>query len=743
MFSEFSDEAQKVLLLAKKEMQQLRHPYVGSEHLLLAILNLKDCKITKILETYQLTYERFYKEIVSVIGIGKVDNSWFLYTPLLKRVIENAVVNCNDNNSIITVETLFLSLLEEGEGVANRILMGMNIDIDFLYEKISERFVLNHSKNKKNLFIEEYAVDFNKVCSAIGFDPVIGRDDSVNRLVEILLRRTKNNPLLIGDAGVGKTAVVEEFVRRVVAGSVPKKLMNRRVLCLTMASLVAGTKYRGEFDDRLNNIISELENDDSVILFIDEIHTLVGAGGAEGAIDASNILKPYLARGKIRIIGATTKEEYHKYIESDKALDRRFQKIYINELSSYDTENILFSLKSIYEDFHGVSVSNDIIKEIVRVCERYVSYGKFPDKAIDLFDEVCARTSLNDSYFDLELKRTASLIRKNKEERDSAIIDHNYKLASELRHRQTILESEFNNLVVNEKKCNIKKEVKLDSLYNVVYERTKVPVSYLKNINKEKLICDLSKNVLGQDDVIKKLVCSINFSPKNVPNSFLFVGKSGVGKTFLAKEWAKLLCSNDSFIVLDMSEYNNEFSCSKIIGVPPGYSGYNDNNTLVEKIKHNPYSVLLLDGIEKANVNVLRLFSRVLGDGALTNAMGDIIDFKNVTIFMTSSLAIKDDKIGFFKDKDKSIITESFKQMLGDEFVSRIGEILVFNDLDYEVLRKIIMKKISSIGISGDSEACNNFIDEVIEQCDFVNFGARNVNKVVDKKIESLSLINS
>ena len=334
MFSKFSEDAQKILLMAKKEMLELKHPYVGSEHLLLAILHNKDLVITQLLEEYGITYKKYKDEIIKVIGIGKTYNNWFLYTPLLKRIIENAILECRDEESTVTVERLFISLLEEGDGVANRILMGMNIDVDVLYEKFSDKIIVHSGKRSKNLYIEEFAVDLNKKYIEDGFDPVVGRDDKVDRLIEVLLRRTKNNPLLIGEAGVGKTAIVEELVRRIVNGRVPKKLENNRVFSISMSCLISGTKYRGEFEERINKIISEVEREPNVILFIDEIHTLVGAGGAEGAIDASNILKPYLARGKIRVIGATTSDEYKKYLEKDKALDRRFQKIYIEEASA-------------------------------------------------------------------------------------------------------------------------------------------------------------------------------------------------------------------------------------------------------------------------------------------------------------------------------------------------------------------------------------------------------------------------
>ena len=745
MFSRFTEEAQKILLMTKKEMQDLKHPYVGSEHLLLAILHNRDSEITKFLEECQLTYEKCRNEIISVIGIGKSSNDWFLYTPLLKRVIENAIIDCKDEDALITVEGLFISLLEEGDGIANRLLMGMNIDIDCLYEKFSNRFVIKNNKKGKKLYIEEFAVDFNKKYNTDGFDPVIGRDEQVNRIMEILLRRTKNNPLLIGDAGVGKSAIVEEFVRRIEIGSVPKKLSNKRVLCLMMSSLVAGTKYRGEFEERINQMVSELEQDDSIILFIDEIHTLVGAGGAEGAIDASNILKPYLARGKIRIIGATTKDEYSKYIENDKALDRRFQKVYVNEMSAEETENILFHLRQVYENYHSVIINDDVIKEIIKLASRYISNGKFPDKAIDIFDEACAKASLIDDGYDKKLKEFNFKIKKIKEEKNKAIIEQNYKKASKLKEEQSILETDLNKLLFKQKKSPGKKNVTLDIIYNIVYERTKIPIKYLKNINRSKIIKDLKRSVFGQDNIIERLsLLTINGikSSKNKPVVLLLVGKSGLGKTFLVKEYAKLLYNKEAFIRMDMSEYKDDFSSSKIIGAPPGYVGYNENKTLLDKIKFNPFSVLLLDEIEKASPNVLKLFLQVFDEGIMTSSTGEVIDFSNVTVFMTSNLGTNKEKIGFSREKNE-IIKDYFKEFLGIEFLNRIDEIFVFNEFDKRTIEEVVRKKLALVfeerGMK--NKISTEIVNKIIDESDYKICGARKIDKIIDKVLEDIAIL--
>lgn len=744
MFSRFSEEAQKVLLMTKKEMQELKHPYVGSEHLLLAILHNKDLEITKFLEECGLVYELCKKEIISVIGVGKSSNDWFLYTPLLKRIIENAILDCRDEDSLITVEGLFVSLLEEGEGVANRILMGMNVDIDCLYEKFSNRFILKNNRSGRKLLVEEYAVDLNKKFNSDGFDPVYGRDEQVNRVMEILLRRTKNNPLLIGEAGVGKTAIVEELVRRIEIGSVPKKLLNKRILCLAVSTLVAGTKYRGEFEERINQLVEELEGNNEIILFIDEFHTLVGAGGAEGAIDAVNILKPYLARGSIRIIGATTKDEYDKFIEDDRALDRRFQKVYVSETSVEETEHILFNLRDTYEKFHGVKVSDEIIKEIIRLTDRYVYNGKFPDKAIDVFDEACAKTSLIDSRLDKKIKNYTFDIKRITDEKNAAIINHDYKQATFLKDKQEIVESEFDRILFRNNGKQIK-TVTVDILYDIIYERTKIPVSKLKGVNNKRLINDLKKCVFGQDEIIEKVVSIVENKSKSYikrPITLLLVGKSGVGKTFFVRKYAELLYNSESFIRIDMSEYKDEFSSTKIIGAPPGYVGYKSNRTLLEKVKYNPYSVILLDEIEKANSSIMKLFLQVFDEGFMTSSTGEVIDFSHTIIFMTSNLGSNRSMIGF-SGSQKDLVFDKIKDFLGIELFNRVDEVLMFNNIDKKVVLKIVNKKLEEIDIKDKNinVLSTEIVDRIMNEIKIEESGARKIDKIVDKILEENNLL--
>lgn len=737
MFSKFDEDAQKVLLMAKKEMMDLKHPYVGSEHLLLSILHHPEFSVTKLLNEYQITYDRYKKEIIKIIGVGKSANEWFLYTPLLKRIIENAILDSKEDDSSITVENLFISLLEEGDGVANRILLGMNVDIDLLYEKFSNKFIYRNSKKGKKLLIEEYAVDFNQKCKTSGFDPVIGRDDKVDRIIEILLRRTKNNPLLIGDAGVGKTAIVEELARRIVIGNVPKKIADKRILSVSMASLVAGTKYRGEFEERINRIIEELENNKDIILFIDEIHTLVGAGGAEGAIDASNILKPYLARGTIRVIGATTKSEYSKYLETDKALDRRFQKIYIDEPSLQETENILFQLREIYEDYHGVKISDDIIKEIVRLTDKYISVGRQPDKAIDILDEACSRASVVDDSYDKKVKAYTIEINRIKQAKNQAIIDHDYKEASLLKEKQSTLESKFNRLFMKQSKSKKEKLLTSEILYDVIYCKTKIPVAKIIALDESSIFQQLKGCVIGQDSTIQEIlsvIFSVTNSTRKSPCSLLLVGKSGVGKTFLVKEYASLLYNKESFIKVDMSEYREAHTISKIIGSPPGYVGYQDYHFVLQKVKQNPYCVLLLDEIEKAHPSVMKLFLQVFDDGYMTTSDGEVVDFTHATIFMTSNLGCHKNSIGF-SNRSSDLLREQVKSFLGVELLNRIDGFFVFKDITEKDIEQIIRKRLKLIA-SKRGITCPNsssIINKIKQECRYLEYGARRVDKVIDK----------
>ncbi len=702
----------------KKEMYELKHPYVGSEHLLLAILHNSDLYITKELMKINLTYTSFKEELIRLIGIGKKNSNIFLYTPLLKRVFDNVISNNRDCDSFIEVDDLFISLLDEGEGVANRILLGMNIDIDYLYEKFIKDFNVKKKIGHKKLLLEEFAVDMNNKHKVYGYDPVVGRDDEVSRLIEILLRRTKNNPVLVGEAGVGKTAIVEELVRRIEEGNVPKKLLECKVYSLSLASLIAGTKYRGEFEERINQIIDEIVDNDKVILFVDEIHTLVGAGGAEGAIDASNILKPYLARGDLKVIGATTNDEYRKFIEKDKALDRRFQKININEMSLESTKDILFKIRDVYSKYHDVFVSDEIIDNIVNLCDRYVSYGKFPDKAIDIFDEVCAKSSIIEDENDKKIRMINEELKNVRSKKNDLIVHNNFKEASLYRKKELSLEKKCYDISFIEKV----KKVRLDTLYDVIYSKTNIPVKSILDFNKKDICYKLKNIVIGQDNVIDKMINIIdklNKSIKNVPISILLVGKSGIGKTFLVKEYVKMFYNDESLIKLDMSEYADDSSISKIIGVNAGYVGYKDLSSLCDKVKRNSYSVIIVDNIELASKKVKQLFYSMLDDGYLIDSSNEKVDFRNTMLFFCSNYGSSSSNIGFFTE---SVDNLSIKDVIGEDLFNKFSGVLRFKDLDYDNMVKIINTK----GILSP-----NIVDKIINESNYKKVGCKRIDYLI------------
>ena len=745
MFSRFSEEAQKALILAKKEMNNLRHPYVGSEHLFLSILSMKDLEIAKVLASYNITYEVFKKELIRIVGVGKESNEWFLYTPLLKRVIETAILNSKEKGEVeVSVNELLLAILEEGEGVAIRLLIGLNIDVDEIYNSISKDSKVSNKAIHKKLLVEDFAVNLNKKIVGNEVDPVIGRDDEIKSLIEILCRRGKNNPLLIGEAGVGKTAIVEELARRIVEGNVPKPLKGKTILSLPMASLVAGTKYRGEFEERVSKILKELEENDDIIVFIDEVHTIVGAGGAEGAIDASNIIKPALARGKIQLIGATTTYEYHNFIEKDKALNRRFQIIMIEEPSTNKTKEILKKLKPLYEAYHFVSISDDIIDLIVELSDTYIYEYYQPDKSIDILDEVCTKASLLESKNDTFLSKINIELQEVISNKKKAIMKQDFDLASTYKEKEKELLTKKNDLELNLMTKRKPKKITKEMVADVIYLKTKIPV-YEINKSSRKIINNLDKSlkkiVLGQDEIITDL-CNrvkkvrLGFQDKPHIESFLFCGRTGVGKTLLVKEFANLLYGDANFIRLDMSEYKEAHTVSKIIGSPPGYVGFDNHLTVLDTIRMHPHSVILLDEIEKASGEVMKLFLQVLDEGVLTDSRGRKVRFDNVFLFMTTNLGFSKDSIGFTESKNNIDIEE----FLGVEFVNRIGKIYYFNDISSDVIDKIVEKRLNVL-IEGFKKKdlkikiSREIVDKVIKESNYEKFGARRVDKVIDEVV--------
>ena len=747
MFGNFSEEAQNILVKAKLEMLELKHPYIGTEHLVLSMLNHSE-KIKEKLSSYHLDYEIFKKEIIKVLGIGEENNSLFLYTPLLKKVINSAILDSKDNNDgLVTTEHLFSSLLEEGEGVAIRIFLSMGIDINAMYEEFATSLI-KKAKPKKNrkLLIEELGINLNEKVMSNLTDPVIDREKEIERILEILCRRTKNNPILIGNAGVGKTAIVEELAKRIVTNEVPDYLKNKKIISLDMATTVAGTKYRGEFEERMRKILNEIETNDDIILFIDEIHTLVGAGGAEGAIDASNILKPALARGHLRCIGATTVEEYKKFIEKDKALERRFQKVNIEEPSYEKTLEILTKLKPIYEKFHNVILQPELLDEIVKLSAKYIYDRSEPDKSIDIMDEVCSKVSIKETKIDKEITSLELEIDKLAKLKNSYIIENNIDKAYTYRKKEIVLQEKLDNLLLNSIRRN--KIVSIEDVANVIHTKTQIPVyeilkddvKVVKNIEKQ-----LRDNIVGQDEAIKNLIditkrIKFGYKSENKCSSFLFVGPSGTGKTALSKIYADFLVGGKNLIRLDMSEYADATSVNKILGSAPGYLGYDDNKNILEEIKNKPYSVILLDEIEKAHPQVINLFYQILDDGLIKDSKGNMIKFNNNIIIMTSNIGYEKNNVGFNNKTESTILTE-LKNELSLSFVNRIDNIILFNHLTEENIRVIIKNKINNLKKKYSNvtiKISKNVINEIIELSNYYDFGARKVDKIIKIKIENV-----
>lgn len=737
MFSKFSSEAQKIMIEAKKEMQSLKHPYVGSEHLMLAILK-SDNDVSNKLKEYKVDYKKFKNEIINIIGIGSEENNWFLYTPLLKRTLENAVNDSKDNDGVVNINNLFYSMLEEGEGVAIRILLGMKVDLDKLYTYFSKNLTKKKT-SKKKLILEELGTDLTKRANDGLVDPVIGREKEIDRVLEILCRRTKNNPILIGDAGVGKTAIVEELASRISNNNVPDILKNRKIISLDMASTVAGTKYRGEFEERIKKILEELEENTDIILFIDEIHTIMGAGGAEGAIDASNIFKPALARGKMRCIGATTKEEYKKYIESDGALDRRFQKLEIKEPDEITTKDILKKLKNIYEGHHGVVIKEKILDKIIYLSKKYIHDRNEPDRSIDILDEVCARVSLRRTNDEKKLDRLYLNLKEITDEKNKYILCDDFDNAYSLKEEENKIKTEINDLEL--KKNNKNKNVSETDVIDVIKSKIDIPILNMTDEYIDKIKNTLETRVVGQKVSIKELLNMtkrMKLDYNSNATSLLFCGNTGTGKTMLAKSYGELLVGKNNVIKLDMSEFNEPHSISKIIGAPPGYVGYSDSKNILEEIKDKPNAVLILDEIERAHKSILNFFMQILDEGYTKDSKGKIIYFDNIIIIMTSNLGFNKNSVGF--NENNTNVTTKLKEVLGVEFINRVSKIISFSDIDKESALTIINNTINKLEDNYDIKLTidDSVINDILSISKYELFGARKIEEIIKSNIESV-----
>ncbi len=746
MFSKFSEDAQKVLMNAKKEMQDLKHPYVGSEHLFLSLLKVNNDSSKKLNEL-GITYNSFKDKLIELIGIGKEENPWFLYTPLLKRVLETALLISKESSfNEVTTEHLLFAVLEEGEGVAIRVLNKLAVDINELQDYFSSRLSGKKKNGRKKLMIEEFGIDLTKKALNNELDPVIGREAEIKRMIEILCRRTKNNALLIGEAGVGKTALVEELARQIVLDKVPEKLKNKKVISISIASLVSGTKYRGEFEERVTKMLKELETSDDILLFIDEIHTLMGAGGAEGAIDAANIFKPILARGKIRLIGATTVDEYKQTIEKDRAMDRRFQTVFVYEPDNDRIYDILKSLKPIYESYHGVRIDDSKLQSIINLSNKYIYDRKQPDKAIDILDEVCSKVSLLNGS-DNKLGLYKEELSRIKEVKKQYLINQDFEQATLAKKKEKDLLTKINSLELKSSSKKFLQSIQDDDIALVISEKTKIPVYEINGVN-NKYMKDLekylSKKIIGQDEAIFQLLkatkrMKLGYKDNSKPYSYLFVGPTGVGKTRLAFEYANYLFGKDKLIRFDMSEYRDSSSITKIIGSNPGYVGYDDGKNKLEEVRKNPHAVILLDEIEKAHPAVLNLFLQILDEGKITDNKGNVVHFENHIIIMTSNIGFNKENVGFIEEV--SVNDSKLKDVLSLELLNRIEKVIYFKKLDARNLKQIVKNKLELVRKKFSDRnikvhISDSVVDDIVTLTRYQEFGARKVEQVIADKID-------
>ena len=748
MMSNFSEEAQNVLNGAKEEMMGLKHPYIGTEHLILSILRV-DNEIRERLFSYNLSYEGYRKVVMDMVPMGSVEADNFIYTPLLRRVIESSCYMARENGlGDISVRNLFASMLDIGEGTGIRGLVNMGININDLY---TEFHSLSRGKSKKKLMVMEFGVCLNDMARDGKLDPVIGRDKEVTRVMEILCRRSKNNPVLVGEAGVGKSAIVEEVARRIEFEMVPDRLLGKRIISISMANLVAGTKYRGEFEDRMRKLIKEVEEEDDIVLFIDEVHTLVGAGGAEGAIDASNILKPALARGKFVCIGATTVGEYKKSIRADSALDRRFQVVSVKEPSMNEVRVIIGGLRDIYEVYHNVVLSDEVLDDIVEYADRYIVGRFFPDKAIDVMDEVCAMVSTRGDEKRKcirELRGRINLVRRDK---NCSILGNRLEEAYEMLREEKRLLGEVDamsfagkrgrNVVERGDVIDVVERISGVSIYVDRYRGSECMQGFREVIGESFVGSDRVKRALSG------IVWKWFYGLGKRRGVYLFAGPTGVGKTMAGKLLGKMLGSRDgdNVIRIDMSEFSDSSSVSKVIGSNPGYVGYEDMGSVVERIRNMPSGVILLDEVDKAHSSVMGLFYQIMDEGFIRDNRGNLVNVNNL-IVMTTNVGYEKGRVGFDGDKERGNECDSeLRRVFGDAFMNRIDGVIYFDSLEREDVMVIAKREIERILKDNKwlEEYRERFMDEefiagIVRDSDFTEYGARKVKRLVSERMESV-----
>ena len=740
MMQRFTDDAQRVLSLAQEAALELGHDYVGTEHVLIGLTKVKNGVAAKALEELGLVTEDIFEAVEEHVGRGNKKATSIYMTPRVKHVLELAIQVANHmNHNYVGTEHILLGLLSDGSGVAVAILRAMNIRSNDVVEAI--RSILGSNKGSNNGGQEginsnndlgelsDFATDLNESAKQGKIDPVIGRDTEIQRVIQILSRRTKNNPVLIGEPGVGKTAIAEGLAQRIVTGNVPEILRNKRIISLSIGSMLAGAKYRGEFEERLKKAIDEVQQHDDMIIFIDEIHTLVGAGATEGAMDAANILKPALARGEFQVIGATTLDEYKKYIEKDAALERRFQPVQVGEPNEEDALEILKGLRDRYEAFHKAKITDEALTAAVSLSSRYITDRFLPDKAIDVVDEAASKVRMKVFSASPDVKALEDRLNTVKKEKEAAVPSQDFEKAAELRdEEQSLLKEIGDKKSIAKEKSDQKLIVTEEDIAAVVAQWTGIPVAKIAEEESATLLHleeELHKRVVGQDEAVTAVAKAVRRAraglkdPKRPIGSFLFLGPTGVGKTELARALASSLFGDESAMIrLDMSEYMEKHTVSRLVGAPPGYVGYEEGGQLTDAVRRKPYSVILLDEVEKAHADFFNILLQVLDDGRLTDSQGRTVDFRNTVIIMTSNLGAKalhknSPELGFlaakksdsnvdenkgidFKEAKKSVM-DAVKRHFRPEFLNRIDEMIVFHPLTEEDLKEIVTILMSDV----------------------------------------------
>ncbi|KGX90416.1 ATP-dependent Clp protease ATP-binding protein [Pontibacillus halophilus JSM 076056 = DSM 19796] len=778
MFGRFTERAQKVLALAQEEAVRLGHNNIGTEHVLLGLVREGEGIAAKALSALGLAADQIQEEVEQLIGTGEKVSQTIHYTPRAKKVIELSMDEARKlGHSYVGTEHILLGLIREGEGVAARVLNNLGVSLNKARQQVLQLLGSNESTsnnggsnrqatNANTPTLDSLARDLTVVAKEGNIDPVIGRSKEIERVIQVLSRRTKNNPVLVGEPGVGKTAIAEGLAQQIINNEVPEILRDKRVMTLDMGTVVAGTKYRGEFEDRLKKVMEEIRQAGNIILFIDELHTLIGAGGAEGAIDASNILKPSLARGDLQCIGATTLDEYRKYIEKDAALERRFQPITVDEPTNDESVQILQGLRDRYEAHHRVTITDEAIEAAVKLSDRYISDRFLPDKAIDLIDEAASAVRLRSYTAPPNLKDLEQKLEEVRKEKDAAVQSQEFEKAASLRDNEQKLREELEKTKSEWKQQQGQEnsEVTMEDIASVVSTWTGVPVSKLAKDESERLLGMedvLHNRVIGQDEAVKSISKAIRRArsglkdPKRPIGSFIFLGPTGVGKTELARALAETMFGEeDAMIRIDMSEYMEKHSTSRLVGSPPGYVGYEEGGQLTEKVRQKPYSVVLLDEIEKAHPDVFNTLLQVLEDGRLTDSKGRTVDFRNTVIIMTSNVGaqeLKTNKYAGFTlgdgDQDykdmKSKVMEEMKRAFRPEFLNRIDEIIVFHSLEKKHMKEIVTlmseqlrKRLSEQEV--DFSITDAALDKIADEGFDPEYGARPLRRSIQKNVEDL-----